>query len=227
MEGDLSVIQRAMGADFDRLHPRIRTQYALHPDNSHFWRGEGTMHVIRCGGPHVAPFAILGGQRRILFAETGRDVPFIVENHAYVDSYGRSTITWLREFAFEHPRRFDEYLIYSEKRRSAVVLAGTRQHLAVDLVFGVGPNGSLRIRTAAQRVRAWGLTVGFPRLLSGDAEIEERFNDERDQFEIDVIIKSPIVGLLFEYRGAFQLQTKQSGSHGLSSVRPFRENPCE
>lgn len=223
--GDLGPFERALGPKFASLHPKIQEQYAIRPSDEFYWRGGGTMSVVRNGGWHVRPFASLGARRRILFAETGRDVPFIIENHAYVDSYGRATVTWLREFDFEIPRRFDEYVVYCEERKTAAVLAGTRQHLAVDLSLSVIEGGALHLRGGGQWVTAWGIRAPFPRLCSGDAVVTERYLEDRGCFEIDVRIQSPIVGTLFEYRGEFTLERVPNGRPELTRVRPRRENP--
>lgn len=220
-------VERAMGEQFQLLHPKIRQQYSLRPDDGFYWRGRGIMSSIRKGGFHVQPFAMIGSRRRILFTETGTNIPFIIENHAYYDSYGRSTITWLREFDFELPRRFDEYLVFSEIRQRAVVLAGTRQHLAVDLDLSATDKGEFHLRSQGQRVHTRRFAYRFPRLFSGDAIVTERYCDEADQFQIDVEIRNPIVGMLFAYQGSFTLEQVPKDQPGLTRVRPRTENSRE
>ncbi|MFU8829857.1 MAG: DUF4166 domain-containing protein [Phycisphaerales bacterium] len=216
-----------MGEQFQLLHPKIREQYSLRPDDRFYWRGRGVMSSIRNGGFHVQPFAMIGSRRRILFTEKGTDVPFIIENHAYFDTYGRPTITWLREFDFEVPRRFDEYLVFSERRQCAVVLAGTRQHLAVDLELSVTDEGAFHLRSKGQRVHTRRLACRFPRIMSGDAIVTERYCDRSDHFEIDVEIRNPIVGMLFAYQGSFTLEQAPKDQPGLTRIRPRTENARE
>jgi hypothetical protein len=163
-----------------------------------------------------------------MFTETGRDVPFTVENYAYRDRFGRETLTWIRTFDFGRPRRFDETLIYSEARRCAVVYAGTHQHLAVDLHFSVGPGGALRLRTGKQRLYEWRVGIRFPQFLSGTALVEERYNEERGRFEVDVDIRNRIWGRIFGYRGWFELEERRcSMSEIPAGVRPRREEVRE
>jgi hypothetical protein len=79
---------------------------------------------------------------------------FTVRNYAYLDPYGRETVTWIRNFATHHPRRFDAYMIYSKERGCIVDYLGTHQHLAVDIHLSVDDRGGLRLRSGAQRFYA-------------------------------------------------------------------------
>ena len=80
------------------------------------------------------PFLLLGSTRRVLFPSRGRDVPFTIENYAYVDSFGRETVTFARRFRMKRRvRAFDATMIMSEQRGTIVDYLGTHQHLAVVL----------------------------------------------------------------------------------------------
>ena len=74
------------------------------------------MDEIWHGPFYVVPFLYLGSWRRILFPDRARDVPFTIENYAYVDRFGRETVTWNRTFQLAKVRRFDATFIYSESR---------------------------------------------------------------------------------------------------------------
>lgn len=163
-----------------------------------------------------------------MFAETGENIPFKVENYAYTDGFGRETLTWTRTFYFGSRKRFDETLIYSESRRRPVVYAGTHQHLAVDLEFSVGPGGSLELRTGRQRLYEWSLGIPFPPLLTGVARVIERYNDELERFEVDVSIANPVWGKIFGYSGWFTLDRVDCSPGDVpSDVRPIREERRE
>jgi hypothetical protein len=62
------------------------------------------------------PFLYVGTWRSIMFPEHGKDVPFRIENYAYIDPLGRETLSWVRTFSTKHKRRFDAYMIFSEER---------------------------------------------------------------------------------------------------------------
>lgn len=201
-----SIVQRALGPRFAALHPMIQRQYALTSSDGLACVGRGVMEEVWRGRWHVVPFLQLGATRRVMFPEVGRAVPFTVSNYAYRDGFGRETLTWLREFEIGSVRRrFDETLVYSERRQRAVVYAGTHQHLAVELELGADDDGAFRLRTAAQRLYEWRVGIKIPLLFSGSADVRESYSDERERYEVEVNISNPLWGRIFGYRGWFTL----------------------
>ncbi|MGV3616740.1 MAG: DUF4166 domain-containing protein [Fimbriimonas sp.] len=201
-----SVMQAALGEDYERLHPMIRRQYAIVSGSGTMCRGQGQMFHVTRGAFYVLPFLHLGARRLILFPEAGKDIPFTVENYAFTDRLGRETLTWTRTFRVPRERRFDEYLIYSERRKGLVVYAGSHQHLAVDLQVSVDAEGALIFETGAQRLYEWPLAIHFPLLFSGTAKVRESYNDALGRFEIDVTIRNRLFGHIFGYSGWFNLE---------------------
>lgn len=230
------ILARALGPRFAELHPRIQAQYALTSRAHKTWLGRGVMEHITPGHIHVRPFLALGAMRRIMFPETGRDVPFTIANYAYVDRFGRETLTWTREFELPRRRpgdpprrrRFDETLIYSERKQRLIVYAGTHQHLAVDLHASVGAGGALWFRTGGQRLFAGPFVLPFPLLLSGVADVCESYSDQRGRFEIDVRISNRVFGTIFGYRGWFHLASHDCPPERVpADVRPVWEQRRE
>lgn len=198
-----SILQRMLGPDFDRLHPRLREQYGFASRDELCFRARGIMDTVWRGRWFMVPFLAIGATRRVMFPESGTQVAFTVCNYAYVDSHGRETLTWTRNFELRRARRFDETLVYSERRGHAVIYAGTHQHVAVELELTVGPRGELLGRSGKQRVFAWGIRIPFPLLFAGVATICESYSDERERFEIEVAITNRVFGRIFGYRGHF------------------------
>lgn len=223
-----SIMQRALGDDFRRLHPQIQKQYQLTSEQNTACLGEGVMSRIWRGRFHVVPFLRLGATRRVMFPETGTDVPFTIANYAYVDRFGRETLTWTRSFQLPTPRRFDETLIYSERRKCPIVYAGTHQHLAVELKPSVGDNGAFLLRTGAQRLYEWRMGIRFPLLFSGVADVCESYNDALERFEVTVTIAHPIWGRIFGYDGWFRLKWEPCRREEIPiDVIPVREERRE
>ena len=206
MDEQTPILQRALGIEFQRLHPRIQQQYGIDSTTNKAWVGRGVMTEIHHGPWFMVPFLQIGSARKILFTETGTNIPFTVENYAYRDSFNRETLTWKRAFKFpDRERHFDETLIFSEKRSRPIVFAGTHQHLSVDLEF-TAEIGDLVLKTGAQRLFLPMLTLHFPQLLSGVAFVRESYNERQERFEIDVDIRNSIFGTIFGYRGWFHLE---------------------
>ena len=201
-----SIYQRAMGAEFQRLHPKIQERFSIHSQSGVGFLGTGVMDEVWHGAAYTLPFLYIGTWRSIMFPERGRDVPFTIQNYAYVDTLGRETVTWVRTFQTSRRRRFDAYMIWSEERRCIVDYLGTHQHLAVDLQLSVAENGGLRIRSGEQRFYEGPVSFRFPMFFSGDAEVCEWYDDAAECFRISVCASNPRWGKLFGYTGSFGVE---------------------
>ena len=207
-----SIYERAMGSDFARLHPQIQRRFGFSSRDNVASIGTGMMEEIWHGPACTLPFLYIGSWRRIMFPEHGRNVPFQIQNYAYLDPRGRETVTWIRTFRANRQRRFDAYMLYSEQRSCIIDYLGTHQHLAVDIELSAAPNGGLRLRSGAQRFYEGPVAFTFPLLFSGIAEVCEWYDDARQEFRIEVNVINKTWGRLFGYKGSFQVEWR--------SVRP-------
>ncbi|HZZ38070.1 MAG TPA: DUF4166 domain-containing protein [Acidobacteriaceae bacterium] len=203
----ISIYQRALGSDFSRLHPRIQERFSLQSQSGYAFRGSGVMESLWHGPAYTLPFLYVGTWRSIMFPEKGTQVPFTIENYAYVDLLGRETVTWVRTFHTRRERRFDAYMIWSEQRGCIVDYLGTHQHLAVDLDMSVARNGGIQIHSAEQRFYEGPVAFRFPQFLSGVADVCESYDDEAQCFRISVSVSNRVWGKLFGYTGSFRCET--------------------
>ena len=200
-----SIYQQQLGADFQKLHPRIQERLAFSSHDNRAFVGEGTMARVWHGPFYTQLFLRIGLLRHIMFPEAGQNIPFRIENYAYRDPLGRETVTWIRRFAF--PRRtrcFDATMVRSEARGRIVDYLGTHQHLAVDIDLAVTERGGLRLRSGEQRFYEGRVQFRFPMLLSGLAEVEEWYDDDAACYRIQVEVRNKLFGKLFGYHGSFQ-----------------------
>jgi hypothetical protein len=220
-----SVFRQAMGSDFDRLHPELQRRFGISSAAGVACRGRGVMDRIWRGAAFTAPFLRIGSWRNILVPIHGTDVPFMIENYPYVDSLGRETVTFVRTFDLPPRRaRFDATMIYSERRGTVVDYLGTHQHLAVELDLEVDQRGGLVLRSGVQRFYEGPIGFRFPLLASGVAELHEWYDDDRQEFNIEVAVTNRRFGPLFGYRGRFTCVYEPIGSGGVpASVKPLRE----
>jgi hypothetical protein len=223
-----SIYQQALGADFDRLHPQIQQRFGLTSARGIASIGRGVMDEVWKGAPITEPFLYLGTWRRIMFPETGRDIPFTIENYAYRDRFGRETVTWLRTFASRRIRRFDAYMVYSAERGCIVDYLGTHQHLAVDIELRVDEEGGLRLQSGEQRFHEGPLSFRFPMALSGVANVREWYDERAACFRIEVDVRNARWGRLFGYRGRFQAEWRDVTADGVPPhALPRREERRE
>ena len=141
-----------------------------------------------------------------MFPERGKQVPFLIENYAFVDPFGRETVTWIRRFSTRTPRRFDAYMVYSKDRGLIVDYLGTHQHLAVDIDLKVDEAGGVRLRSGAQRFYEGPIGFSFPLVFSGIADVREWYDDQIQKFRIEVNVHNRTWGPLFGYRGTFEVE---------------------
>ena len=204
-----SIYQRALGSEFDRLHPQIQRRFGFCSEDGTASIGRGVMTEVWRGRFFTLPFLYVGTWRRIMFPETGRDIPFTIENYAFKDRFGRETVSWIRTFQSRRTRRFDAYMVYSEHRGRIVDYLGSHEHLAVDIDLSVDDEGGLRLRSGAQRFYEGILGFPFPMVFSGFADVREWYDDDAGRFRIRVDVHNRLWGRLFGYEGAFDVEWPQ------------------
>lgn len=232
-----SIFQRAMGTEFDRLHPALQRRFSVGLASGQACVGRGTMdRVWHRSGTWIRPFLALGARRHILLPRAGRDVPFVIENFPYEDSYGRETVTFVRTFTFPgaRPARFDATMVFSPERRCIVDYLGTHQHLATDLELsadlelGADSGGALVIRSTAHRFREGPVDVRLPGLVAADALVRESYDERAGRFGIQVSVVNRRFGPLFGYEGSFTAEYVDVHDHTTpAGLRPVREEARE
>jgi len=201
-----SIYQRALGSDFRRLHPEIQRRFGFSSADNVGSIGRGVMEEIWKGRFYTVPFLYVGTWRRIMFPETGCDIPFTIENYAFVDRFGRETVSWVRTFQSSRTRRFDAYMIYSEARGCVVDYLGSHEHLAADIELSVDEEGGMRLRSGAQRFYEGPVAFDFPMIFSGIASVREWYDEKAQLFRIIVDVRNRFWGPLFGYRGRFTVE---------------------
>ena len=218
-----SIYEIALGSDFQRLHPQIQRRFGLTSESGIASIGTGIMAEVWHGAPYTLPFLYVGAWRRIMFPERGCNIPFTIENYAFVDDLGRETVTWIRTFEMSKRRRFDAYMIYSQERGKIVDYMGSHEHLAVDLNLSVDARGGLKIQSDAQRFYEGMIAFPFPLLFSGIADVCEWYDDATNKFCIDVNVHNRAWGPLFGYHGAFDVEWRAITPNAIPvELRPIR-----
>jgi hypothetical protein len=223
-----SIYQRVLGSDFNRLHPEIQRRFGFSSIDHLACIGRGVMEEVWKGRFYTVPFLYVGTWRRIMFPETGSNIPFTIENYAFVDRFGRETVSWIRTFQSRRLRRFDAYMIYSEGRGRIVDYLGSHEHLAVDIDLSVDEEGGLRLRSGAQRFYEGSFGFCFPMLFSGVAAVREWYDTKAQRFRIDVNVHNRTWGPLFGYRGCFDVEWRKVAPGEIPShILPMRQEHRE
>ncbi|MGO4372073.1 DUF4166 domain-containing protein [Paenibacillus sp. 2TAB19] len=223
-----SIYEQALGADFGKLHPRIQQRFGFSSCDRKASIGHGVMKQIWYSKWALLPL-FLGTFRHIMFPNGGSNIPFTIENYAYVDPSGRETVTWIRKFEFPRiVRHFDATMVFSKRRQAIVDYLGNKQHLAVDLELSVAPNGGLRICSGEQRFYEGKLQFVFPSLLTGFADVCEWYDDEQACYRITVQVRNKLLGTVFRYEGAFQASFIATDEEAIPiGIKPLRNESRE
>ena len=216
----MSIFRDALGESFDLLHPMMQRRFGVGLDEGYACVGTGVMERISRGPWWTVPFLQIGRLRNILVADVGENVPFTIENYPYRDPFGRETVTFVREYRVRaRPSRFDATMVLSDER--VIDYLGTHQHLAVDLDLSVEHDGSLHLRSGAQRFYEGALAFRFPLLFSGRADLREWFDDAAGCYRIRLEVRNRLFGFLFGYEGSFtcEFPAATDAPRGLKPVR--------
>ncbi|WP_061293970.1 DUF4166 domain-containing protein [Herbidospora cretacea] len=219
-----SIFRRAMGPVFERLHPELRRRFDVGVEERRGCVGTGVMDRV-WHSPLVRPFLLAGAARNVLVPDSGRNVPFRIENLPYVDSHGRETVTFVRTFELpRRTRRFDATMVYDAAGGRIVDFLGSCQHLATDLAFSDDGAGGLVIRSGELRFSEGWVSCRVPRLITGRAVVRESYDEGSGRFRIRVTVANPRFGPLFGYRGTFAAAYVDMAEHGVPArVKPRRE----
>lgn len=220
-----SIYRQALGDDFERLHPAMQWRFGFSSLDETCQVGHGVMDEVWRGPWWTLPFLLLGSTRRVLFPSRGRRVPFTIANHAYLDRFGRETVTWARRFRFSgRTRAFDATMVFNKERNRIVDYLGTHQHLAVDLECWVDDDGALCLHSGEQRLYEGPIAIRFPLLFSGVADVREWWDHSADCFRIEVHVANRLLGPLFGYRGSFTVDEHPCAADAIPpDVLPIRE----
>jgi hypothetical protein len=222
-----SIYHEVLGDDFDRLHPKMQWRFGFSSADGVCQIGRGVMTEVWRGPFWTLPFLLFGSTRRVLFPSRGRDVPFTIQNYAYVDGLGRETMTWARRFKLRRRyRAFDATMVHSAERGVIVDYLGTHQHLAVDIHCSVDDDGAMCLRSGEQRFYEGPIGFRFPLSCSGVAQVREWWDEGSERFGIDVRVANRVFGPLFGYRGTFTVVERPCAPDDIPlDVRPLREEP--
>jgi hypothetical protein len=188
-----SLMQNALGADWDKLPPALQTHYRFGKtiDNGHM-----DIEYPRFMQPYLSVLHLMGA----LIDRGGRQVPTVVEKTVVGErQYWRRTITFP-----------DGKVVYFN---SFWVAAGGNQMIEfVNPLLGLQmavhvEDGKLHYRGVRFVVKLGGLLLPIPEwLVLGHTSIVEEAVDET-HFAMDFRLTHPLFGQLFRYAGRFEATT--------------------
>lgn len=187
-----SVYELSLGDRLDGLDPRLRPYFAALPAGA-VGIGRGTFAVVGPTRRWLRPVFAALARPRILFAESGRDVPFTVRNAPQPDG----SLAARREVHFSGGSR----TMQDRMRAEDTVLidrVGRRGELEVTLDAAIVDGG---LRLASRRLAWWIGDVRVPLPPLARVTVDERMRGPSQH--VDVRVHVALVGEVFRYTGSF------------------------
>lgn len=203
-----SIFERALGADADSLHPKVRERYGFDSSDDVSTVGRGTMEIGN--NPLAVPLLWAGTGVNLLFPETGPAVPFRVRNYAFRDSAGREALAIRRtlEVAPTRTRAFDSVTVYDDEHDRLLDVLGTGAPVATELTASVA-DGALLLEAGDQWARIGQRYVPLPGALSVAVEVRDWYDDDDHCYRVAASVESPLVGQVMRYGGRFQQEQRE------------------
>lgn len=195
------IYERALGAEADELHRRVRERYSTDPEDDVIYVGRGKMDISR--GTHVLPTLYAMAGRNLLFPEAGHDVPFSVRTAGFRDETGREVLATIREFTFgDKRRRFDSLTVWDAASERLLDFLGTDGLLVSELHPHVEA-GALVVEAGRQWLRLGGQYIPMTGPLAVDVEVRDRYDTADERYHVTATIENTLAGHVLSYRGAF------------------------
>lgn len=188
----LSVYERALGSRLDDLDARLRPYFAAPPPGA-VGVGRGVFEVVGPTRRLLRPVFAALARARILFAESGREVPFTVRNAPQPDG---SLAAW-REVHFPGATRTMQDRMRAEGA-ALIDRIGRRGELEVTLEAAIAEGG---LRLASRRLAWWWGGVRIPLPPVARVTVDERMRGDRQH--VDARVRVAILGEVFRYAGSF------------------------
>ncbi|WP_228409548.1 DUF4166 domain-containing protein [Radiobacillus deserti] len=193
----MSIYRKAMGKDFNRLHPMLQKRYSV--SEGSVFVAKGTMYRIRGGPRWLAPLFWLATKRKLLFPEHGQNIPFTIVNQSK-----KEQVYWKRAFYFPNKTRFFNAVMSLDSKRNVIKdYLGESPVVYSDLVFEVTQDGGILITSKDQRLVIGKWEIPLPKLFQGLARVKESFDPIKNTYRIDVSVRNPMIGHVFAYEGEF------------------------
>jgi len=198
----MSIYKKVLGDNFNRLHPMLQKRYDLKEGT--IFKASGVMTKIQRGPKWLSPIFFIGIPFKLLFPESGKEIPFTIKNTAFVAMNGEQQVHWERVFHFDKKKRYFNALMSLDAERLVIKdYLGEPAPIYSDLAFSVSNEGMLLITSLRQRLVLGKIELPLPKVFQGLATVTEFYNDKTAKYEISVSVRNPLTGILFAYEGTF------------------------
>lgn len=169
---------------------------------------EGVLDEVWYRPRWLAPLFHLLEWLGILVAERARNVRTTLRIAARYDRQGNPYHLWHRRFYGRRTRKFDVRIVFDRKSGRAVDLVGRGGFLALGWDVRFDPPGTLHLDVVSAGLRLggrifWLPDALWPLLLGREEFVQTVESEEEGRFRIHLLIRHPVLGEVFCYRGRF------------------------
>ena len=204
------LFERALGEEWDELHPKLRERYGVVAGENREAVGTGEMSRLSRNALAL-PVLYLGTTDDFLFPEQGTDVPFSITTRAFVDDEGHEALVLERRFETEPARTFVDTLRWNPKRDCITDFFGRSGHVVADLHLRAA-DGALALDLGRQWLRVRGRYVAVPGALAVDGSLRDWYDGDTSTYNVAIDIRTSLVGRVFACRGRFRNELRPVGS---------------
>ena len=199
-EQPLSIMQQALGKEWDRLDPIVKRHYAMAPGTTSDMAIHGTMERVFHSNM-AKPFLLPGRLFGALVPYRGNDIPTVVRNWTKEDN--PKAMFWHRTLQFPD-KPLTEFRSRMEYAGGDEIIEYVRFGLGIRMRMSV-EDGALVFTSAGYVWDMGAARIPIPTwAILGDARIiEKAVSDE--EFYIDFTMVHPLLGETFGYSGTFSI----------------------
>ncbi|WP_202703453.1 DUF4166 domain-containing protein [Flavobacterium sp. UGB4466] len=202
----ISAYREQMGPEYEKLHPEIQKRFDFSTTNNIAFIGKGTMDNIWNGNKFAVFILKLLSKTNILFPRVGQNIEYEIHNYPYLDKFNREVHSMNRVFFFpDKEQRFDGTATYSQTKKHIVEYLGLDHRMVFEMGLSA-EDGAIRFTSGRQFAFVGGLKLPIPKLVRGDIELLEWFDDTEQKFYLDLSVKSKLFGPLFGFTGWFNAE---------------------
>lgn len=206
-QGVASPFNIALAPYADTLPPALYEQYFVSPLTPYRIILEGQMEKVWHRPRWLKPFFYPLAWAKILFPETGEQVPAQMIVTGVRDKMGAAAQTWHRTFIFPPIRRFNALMAYDPIRDCVVEWLGPFQMLCMAWEITFHPPNTIEIKTTGCSLHIGRVRVQLPHLFYPFVRaVEQAVSGQDEQIDVALTVSHPLLGNIFGYNGIFTLR---------------------
>lgn len=204
-----SPYRAVLGAAFDELHPRLRAYFDAIPAGA-VGRGTGVFETVGTPRRWLWPVVAVFARSHVMFPVWEREVPFTVENRPVGGPDGSSAVAAARTFLL---RSGNATMVDVIRVDGGAIVDRLGDPVRAEARFAATVrDGGLRLRSTVVWLVVRGRRVRIPDPLAPVVALTEQWDDQHEQQRVSIVVRAPLIGRIYQYRGRFRYGIERSAA---------------